>query len=214
MRKIVLLTFLLTSALLVSSVFAQSYNQWFDTRYIADMLRISDSYLQGTNILWDLIIPFIAIMAICLGFLRTLRIFRNSAVLEGIIAFCMAFATLPSGIFVVIVNFMLGFSGTVAVVMFFAMFLVGVVLYSINWIGGTASAGSVERKLRDAYKRRAQLDEKMANLRQSTNPKDKLEINRLARERTAVDNYIKDLEAQLEGISSARAAVWEKKEGY
>jgi hypothetical protein len=209
MKTISLLAFFLTSLLLTNSVFAQ-YGGWYDTAYIAGLLQIKESYLQGANILWDIIIPFIAIMAICLGFLRTLRIFRNSANIEVIIAFVMAFSTLPSGIFVIIVNFLLGLSGVLAVGAFFLMFILGVALYFWNWGGGTRSAAGLERKLRDAYRKKSELNKELLALQKD--PKgNAAQIGIKNGEITEAENYIRVLEAEISGVKSAREKVWEEK---
>ena len=85
------------------------------------------------NFLWKLLLPFIAIWAIVLGFLRQIRIFNKSEKLEIIISFTMAFLTLPSRIFVGFVGFFAGLSAAVAVTIYFSMFIIGVAFYSVRF---------------------------------------------------------------------------------
>lgn len=159
MKKTFLLSFTLTSLFLVNFVFAQTFNYVYDVNWIANILKIPQDFLYLPNLLWYLIVPFIAIWAIVLGFMRTLRIFRNSSGLEMIISFVMAFATLPSGAFSILVGWLLGFSGFVAVIAFFGMFILGVILYSWNWGGSLREVAGYDRKLRGLRSRLKQIDD-------------------------------------------------------
>ncbi len=117
-----------------------NFAYWPNVDYILMILGIPGDYLGNSisNLIFRLIVPFIAIWAITLGFLKALRIFPRSANLEIIIAFTMAFATLPTGIFVAFVGFLLAFSGVWSVGIFFIMFIGGSFLYFWQWPGWTS----------------------------------------------------------------------------
>jgi predicted membrane channel-forming protein YqfA (hemolysin III family) len=134
-----------------SIVAAQSTFQWpavWDVSNIATLLDIPSDTLQSpSNFIFLLLVPFIAVWAICLGFLKQLRIFPRTPSIEIIISFCMAFATLPSGILNYFVSYLLAAAGGWATIMFFVMFFVGVTFYTWNWPGMTWRAGGIQRDL-------------------------------------------------------------------
>jgi hypothetical protein len=79
--------------------------------------------------LFLVILPFAAIFAIAYGFLWTLRIFRdvpNEAGINRLLAFIIAFSTIPMGTFMILVAFWFSFMGGFSVAVFVAMFVLGV----------------------------------------------------------------------------------------
>jgi uncharacterized membrane protein YfbV (UPF0208 family) len=79
--------------------------------------------------LFLVILPFTAIFAISYGFLHMLNIFKGVPNEEGIyrlLAFIMAFSTIPMGIFMILIAFWFSFMGTFSVAVFVAMFVLGV----------------------------------------------------------------------------------------
>jgi len=165
MKQLFFIFSILTFLSLINLVTAQAY--WFpsqsDVQYlIGDLLKLPKESLQGSNFLFYVLIPFIAIWAIVLGFLRTLRIFPNQRNIELIISFCMAFATLPTGLFTSFVNLLLGFSGVWATGAFFVMFIAGVFLYARGWTGSLWQEKGTENRIRQIEQKIKELDEKIA----------------------------------------------------
>jgi hypothetical protein len=80
--------------------------------------------------LGNVAIPFIAIWAIVLGFLKTLRIFEGSEKLQIILSFAIAFITGITRGMVIIVSALLSIAGAWAVGGFVFIFIIGVSLYS------------------------------------------------------------------------------------
>ena len=79
--------------------------------------------------LFLVILPFTAIFAISYGFLHMLNIFKGVPNEEGIyrlLAFIMAFSTIPMGVFMILIAFWFSFMGTFSVAVFVAMFVLGV----------------------------------------------------------------------------------------
>jgi hypothetical protein len=81
------------------------------------------------ELLFLVILPFAAIFAIAYGFLWNLRIFRNvpnEAGINRLLAFIIAFSTIPMGTFMILVAFWFSFMGGFSVAVFVAMFVLGV----------------------------------------------------------------------------------------
>ncbi len=81
------------------------------------------------ELLFLVILPFAAIFAIAYGFLSTLGIFRNvpnEAGINRLLAFIIAFSTIPMGTFMILVAFWFSFMGGFSVAVFVAMFVLGV----------------------------------------------------------------------------------------
>jgi len=149
MRKLVhILAFFLTILFLITPVYAQ----WeYDINWLwTELFGLPEEWMQVPAIIYNFIIPFIAIFVICLGFLRVIRIFENVPNVEYVLAFCMAFSTLPVHAFVTIVSWTLGIMGGLSYVVFFILFILGLFFYLITryklWRVGT---GEVD--VRKAY---------------------------------------------------------------
>jgi hypothetical protein len=206
MKKIFLFSFMIFIAsflFVVNYALAQEF-PWnnvpmWDVGYVADILKIPRDFMQLPNFIWYLLVPFIAIWAICLGFLRQLRIFPRTPSLEIIIAFTMAFATLPSGVFVIAVNGMLAFSGVWATAIFFIMFLGGTGLYFLHWPGWTFRAGGLERDIMRLTREREQIDNQITAAQNAGND---VEVQRLTRRRDALDVQLRRRNAELAGIEA------------
>lgn len=209
MKKIILFFALITILFSSNFVLAQTnqfpgfgnyqFAYWPNIDYVLTILGIpGDVYGQNiSNLIFRLIVPFIAIWAITLGFMRTLRIFRNSPGLETIISFAMAFATLPTGVFVAFVGALLAFSGVWATMFFFGMFIVGIVLYSNTWFWGNYEInrlGKEERTLRQKMKK---IDEQLRN--PSTTPD---LAHELMDERDTIEYQLKDIERRINQMSA------------
>jgi hypothetical protein len=146
--SIFLLSVLLSTLFLSNLVVAQA--EWFDVDYLwGDVFGLPSDWLQPRMFLFNFLLPFIALMAICLGMLRSLRIFPRSPNLEILIAFVMAFMTLPSRGFISFVQVSLAFAGGWAYFWFLVMFMGGSALFSVGFLhreAGTMAMYSAYRK--------------------------------------------------------------------
>ncbi len=149
MKKLaVFLSLSLMSLLLASAVFAQGFYEnysdiasiqwWWDS-----VFGLPAEWMRAPAIIYNFIIPFLAIFAVCLGFLRQLRIFHRVQYVEMILAFCMAFSTLPTRAFVTLVTFTLAWMGMLSYAVFILLFGVGMFWYFITRIRGWSSEAKV-----------------------------------------------------------------------
>jgi hypothetical protein len=219
MKKIIFFFALFTILFSVNFVFAQTsitfpnvsnYNfaYWPNIDYILTILGIPGDYLGNSisNLIFRLIIPFIAIWTITLGLLKALRIFPNSPNLEIIIAFTMAFATLPTGIFVAFVGFLLAFSGVWSVGIFFIMFIGGSFLYFWQWPGWT-SGWQIKRIEKEITKLDDEYQKYTNQLAKAVNDKDYVEQGRILR----LMDDVKNKRDRLYGNIRAREAQKEQR---
>ena len=110
--------------------------------------------------LYRLLLPFLLIWFIILGFLKQIRIFTRAPTwIEWFISFAMAALTVyPLAVFALMVSFIAGLSGTYATLLFFGMFILGITLYAIRW--GSPQLGSA-RFLKDLQNDEKELRNKM-----------------------------------------------------
>lgn len=210
--KRIILFFALISILFSSNFVLAQTNQfpgfgnyqfayWPNIDYVLSILGIPGNvYGQSiSNLLFRLIVPFIAIWAITLGFLKVVRIFPRSPNLEIIISFAMAFATLPTGVFVAFVGFLLAASGWLSTILFFVMFILGILLYSHNWGFSKWEINRLGREERTLRKRLLEIDKEMRNPR--TTPADSRVLNN---ERDTIEYQLKDIERRISQIAAQR----------
>jgi cbb3-type cytochrome oxidase subunit 3 len=141
MKTIALLLFMVFvgSCLLTQTAFAQ-YPQGvvWDPQALAQFLfpGMSSEWLRLPDVLYYVILPFIAAFTVIYGFLKELRLFRFVANKVNIVlAFCMAFLLLPSGILTWIVTILYAGSAFIGMMAFGIVFLIGIIL----WAYGTTS---------------------------------------------------------------------------
>lgn len=135
-------------------------------------------------IIYNFIIPFLAIFAVSLGFLRTIRVFENFQNVEYVLAFCMAFSTLPTHAFVIIVSVTLGFAGMFSYAVFILLFFIGIGFYFLSRVRGWYG----EERAGAAYLKAAK------NLER--------EASQINRERGAIDNKKRGLIRELESADA------------
>jgi len=143
--------FILLVFLFVNFALAQTleWGDWFSANYLwEDVFGLDPTWLQPKLFLFNFLVPFIAIIAVCLGFLKALRIFERSPNIEIVLAFAMAFMTLPSKIFVWFVSFTLGVAGVWSYIIFIILFILGAGYYAfIKWrIWGTEAGTALAYK--------------------------------------------------------------------
>ena len=135
---VVLLTIFLSSCLFTNNVLAQyPLGTFWDPQALAQFLfpGMSSEWLRIPDVLYYVILPFIASFAVVYGLLRELRIFRMNVPnkVNIILAFCMTFMLLPSGILTWAITILYAGSAFIGIVAFGVLFIVGIIL----WFYGT-----------------------------------------------------------------------------
>ena len=88
-------------------------------------------WLTIPNVIYYLIFPFIAIVAVIYGILTEIRIF-HSANVKGILAFVMAGMSLPTGAMITTVYVLYTAGAWVAVVAFGVLFMLGTIFWALG----------------------------------------------------------------------------------
>lgn len=91
------------------------------------------------------IVPLTGVWLILYGFLDQLRIFRRE-IINGVLAFLIAFSTIPLGLFVSMVALMFGMLGVYATIVFVILAIIGIGFMGGTLIGGW-QAGALEARL-------------------------------------------------------------------
>lgn len=205
--ELILLFFSLNFIFFSSFTFAQFefYNEWIRGTF-ADFFGIPSEWLVVPTVIYNLIIPFIAIFAIALGFLRQIRIFANSPNIEMVLAFAMAFSTLPSRVFVQFVAFTLGLMGGYAYILFMVLFFVGSAFYSLarywGWRGEVAVAKSYTHAVESYGIRLERIRNRISDLyRQAERPG--ADVNKITKEIDKLEKEAAEVYAKLKTIKQS-----------
>lgn len=118
------------------------------------MLGLPEDWMYVQAIIYLFIIPFTAIYVLTWAFLNDLKIFQSQKNVNRVLAFLIAFSTIPLGYFMKLVNVLFAFLGGYSVAMFAAMFIVGVF--------GRGYSYSV-KQYEDIVKRRRELRARIAS---------------------------------------------------
>jgi len=110
---------------------SQSLRPWVE--FIVGNNQFPNEWLVFPNIIYYLILPFVAIVAVVYGIISDLRIFRYTKWVRGVIAVAMAGMTLPSGWLIQAVLYLYSFNAAFAALAFGVVFFIGVIL----WAAGT-----------------------------------------------------------------------------
>ncbi len=135
-----IVSFVITFFLLVAPVFAQALElgDWFSGDFFwQEVLALPSDWQPNQNLrnfVFNFLVPFIALYAIILGILRNIGIFRMTTGIEAVVAFAMAFMTLPSRIFLGFVQFTLGVGGIWAYLLFLVMLFGGGGFYAFGFV--------------------------------------------------------------------------------
>lgn len=144
-----LLLILLISAFSISmfstvSVLAQDFNvqnylgSWFNVESLVKFIfpGYPDEWLRVPQVIYYVLIPFVTAFTVIYGLLKELRIFRLAPnKINIILAFCMAFLMMPSGILTWIVTVFYTAGAFIGVIGFMVVFIIGVFLwgYGTSW---------------------------------------------------------------------------------
>jgi len=202
------LLIVLSSFFMASPAFAQlpinlqNYlGSFFNVDALAQFLfpGLPPEWLHVPQVIWYVILPFIAVFTVIYGLLRELRIFRYAPNKVNIVlAFAMVMLLLPSGVLTFIVVNLYAFGAAFAAIAFFVVFMLGIVLWGIatSWrMWGEVdvarayakSASDLRGQLRAYEQRRVQI------------------MNQLATENNA--NSRTALQTELDKITKAELAI-------
>jgi len=95
-----------------------------------EVFGLPAEWMIPRNFIFNFMVPFLALFAVCLGMIRAIGMFRRSPNIEVVLAFSMAFLTLPSKWFIWFVAGSLAFAGGYAYILFLIMFFIGGALYT------------------------------------------------------------------------------------
>lgn len=118
---------------------------------------LNPEWLKVPQVLWYVILPFIAVFTVIYGFFKELRIFRHAPNKVNIVlAFAMAMLLLPSGALTLIVTYLYAFSAAFAAIVFGVVFIIGVILWGIGtswrWWGEASYERAYARQMSTMYK--------------------------------------------------------------
>jgi len=106
-------------------------------------------WLTIPNVIYYLIFPFIAIVAVIYGILTEIRIFRSANV-KFILAFVMAGMSLPTGAMITTVYLLYTAGAWVAVVAFGVLFFIGTILWALGKGHGLITElGTLDAEMRE-----------------------------------------------------------------
>lgn len=198
-----LFTLFAASCFLAQGVLAQyPLWAWWDPQALAQFLfpGMNPEWLRIPDVLYYVILPFIAAFTVIYGLLKELRIFRNVANKVNIVlAFVMAFMLLPSGVLTYIVTIFYAGSAFVGMMAFGIVFLVGIII----WAYGTSyriwsefSPETIGKEVKGYNKKLVNLERRRIEIRNEM----RLHPNRgaaLSHELVRVNNEITDTETTV-----------------
>jgi hypothetical protein len=210
---IFLLIFLAAPVIAQQSTDLQNYlSSFFNTDTLANFLlpNLPPEYLRIPEIIWYVIVPFIAVYAVIYGFLQELKLFRyTSNKVNIVLAFAMTMLLLPSGVLTFIIVQLYSFGAAFAAIIFGIVFIVGVFMWMIAsgyrfW--GTVNiertyVKSINNLSKDVYRLRVQRKLIYDQITRETNPK---RIAALTQNMAAIEGQIAQLEERIQAIRRAR----------
>jgi len=140
---------------------------------------LPEEAVKFPNIIWRVITPFLSVWLIVYAFMKELRIFRRTRWINGILSLLIVISTIwPLGFFISVVNWLFSFLSIWAVIVFVAMFTVGVYFLYIKrsheWGTGAAVAGAHQDMVKglkdDLASKRLELIELREKISRTANP--------------------------------------------
>jgi len=185
---------------LITSAKAQEYGELWSLEYFwTQVFGLPAEWLPSQNLrnfIFNFMVPFLALFTILLGILRQIRIFWRTPAIEIVIAFAMAFLTLPSKIFIILVSLTLAFAGIWGYLMFLFMFIGGSLFYSLYFVRRWRGRADIYKHFRSSMTHLSNeekiLSEQIADLyQQLSQAKDPKEMDR-------INKKIKNLKERLD----------------
>jgi len=181
---------------------------------VFEMLGLPSDWMYVPAIIYLFILPFAAIYTLAWAFLQSLEIFTNvSSSVNRVLAFIIAFLTIPIGWFTKIVLVLFSFMGVWSVVIFTATFIVGLFFrgYGIARKEYALTLKTYESVGKELSDRLSELQKRVDELSSSDIER---EVSRLAERYGGLYPKLKDLAAQVlqaSDVDGKRKAVKEFK---
>jgi hypothetical protein len=178
------------------------------------MLGLPEEWMYVPAIIYLFILPFAAIYTLVWAFLQSLGIFTNvSSSVNRILAFIVAFLTIPFGWFVKLVWVLFSFMGAWSVVIFVATFVIGVFFRGFGvarkeYVQALKTYENVGKELQ------SKLNEFQKRVDELSSEDIEREVNRLSEKYGGIYPKIKDLAAQVlqaSDVNSKRKVIKEFK---
>jgi hypothetical protein len=178
------------------------------------MLGLPEEWMYMPAIIYLFILPFAAIYTLVWAFLQSLGIFTNvPSSVNRILAFVVAFLTIPFGWFVKLVWVLFSFMGAWSVVIFVATFVIGVFFRGFGvarkeYVQALKTYENVGKELQ------SKLNELQKRVDELSSEDIEREVNRLSEKYGGIYPKIKDLAAQVlqaPDVSNKRKVVKEFK---
>ncbi|OGI15882.1 hypothetical protein A3K63_00780 [Candidatus Micrarchaeota archaeon RBG_16_49_10] len=154
--------------------------------------------------IWVGILPFFSVWIIVYAFLKELRIFRRTRKVNGILSFLIAFSTLPTHMFLWLVNVTFNLMSFWAVLVFAFIFAVGIWKYGVvrrsQWTSAAATAEaeavakkSIKEQLSQLYEERKLLVEEIPDARGKR-------LDQITQRLDKIDAEISNVRAQMKQL--------------
>jgi len=185
---------------LITSVKAQEYGEFWSLEYFwTQVFGLPAEWLPSQNLrnfIFNFMVPFLALFAILLAILRQIRIFWRTPAIEIVVAFAMAFLTLPSKIFITYVKITLALGAVIGYSLFLFMFIGGSLFYSLAFVRRWRGRADIYKHFRSSMEHLSNeekiLSEQIADLyQQLSQAKDPKEMDR-------INKKIKNLKERLD----------------
>jgi type VI protein secretion system component VasK len=169
-------------------------------RYLDDWYRwlhIPPEYAKAPNIIYFLLVPFLAVWAIVWGLLTKIRIFGGMERVTMLISLLFAIALIYYGWMFKVVHFLMSFGSTFAFIVFMVVFVVGITLYSKRKIKGDwkgSALKELKQKEKELKEKKRLLRNYRGDLRYASEER-KTELNQLIGD---LKTEIKEIEARLD----------------
>jgi len=99
----------------------------------ATALGFPTGWLRPDTFIWYAFLPLLGVTMVVYGFLTVINIFgRGRSGFYFLLAFLIAFSTIPMGLFVVFVSLIFAFIGTWSMIIFVLMFIGGTIFFFIS----------------------------------------------------------------------------------
>ena len=161
------------------------------------MLGLPEEWMYVPAIIYLFILPFTAIYTLVWAFLQSIGIFTSTASsVNRILAFIVAFLTIPMGWFVKLVWLLFSFMGAWSVVIFVATFIIGVFFrgFGVAKKEYSLTLQTYENVGKDLL---AQISELQKRVEELNSTDIEREVNRLAERFGGLYPKLKDLAAQV-----------------
>lgn len=166
------------------------------------------SWTQFPFFIKFVLVPFLGIFVIVYAFLRELRIFKRLRWSESVLAFLITFSTMPSHVFVSLVNTIFSTLGEISVIAFGIIFVIGIFYYGrlrkAVWATPMHVAEAENKAISLAKRELQELYEEKSNLMiDLSEARGKNEITKILAKMEALDGKITDAKNRLETIQNA-----------